>query len=248
MAKLKVLSGENTGKEFSVEHLTANIGRDPSNDIVLDEPSLSRLHAQIRKEDDRYEIIDQGSSNGTMVNERRVASCELKDGDSIKLGEVELVFCTEETAVDEGATTPETAEKIETKPAAGKLEKADPLKRLLAYLVDGAAVFVFIIVVNIIAHFLGIFRILILAAPAYFLLRDGIFKQFRGQSLGKKVLKIVVVNVDTKQPIDWLGSLKRQIFMAIPILNFVECILLLTDPDGRRLGDKIADTMVVKAE
>ncbi len=107
MAKLKILTGGSAGKEFLIERLDTNIGRDKSNDIVLDEPDVSRRHMQIRRENDRYEIIDQGSSNGTSINERLISSCELKDGDLIKLGGLELAFYTEAVAAEQVKAEPE---------------------------------------------------------------------------------------------------------------------------------------------
>lgn len=63
------------------------IGRDSSNDIVLEDDQVSRNHALIRDEGDGYLIIDLGSSNGTFVNEKPVTSATLlQSNDVIRLG------------------------------------------------------------------------------------------------------------------------------------------------------------------
>ena len=48
------------------------LGRDPSCDLVLDHPTVSRLHAQIRKMDGNFVLFDLKSTNGTFVNGQRV--------------------------------------------------------------------------------------------------------------------------------------------------------------------------------
>ncbi len=70
------------------------IGRSPANELVLDDPNASRRHAEIRLLDgNRYRLIDMGSSNGTWLNGKRLTVPEdLKDGDQIKIGSVEMHF------------------------------------------------------------------------------------------------------------------------------------------------------------
>ena len=68
------------------------IGRDPQNDVVLDDRRVSRKHAEIRLRLGRYTLYDLQSTNGTYVNGRRVAERVLDDGDRISVGGLELVF------------------------------------------------------------------------------------------------------------------------------------------------------------
>ena len=68
------------------------IGRDPQNDITLDDRRVSRKHAEIRLRLGRYTLYDLQSTNGTYVNGRRVAEKVLDDGDKISVGGLELVF------------------------------------------------------------------------------------------------------------------------------------------------------------
>ena len=68
------------------------IGRDPQNDIVLDDRRVSRKHAEIRLRLGRYTLYDLQSTNGTYVNGRRVAEIVLSDGDRVAIGGVELHF------------------------------------------------------------------------------------------------------------------------------------------------------------
>ncbi len=75
---------------LSGEPLT--IGRDPENDLVLDDRRVSRRHAEIRSRLGRYTLYDLQSTNGTYVNGRRVAEVVLSDGDRIAIGGNELVL------------------------------------------------------------------------------------------------------------------------------------------------------------
>ena len=68
------------------------IGRDPQNDIVLDDRRVSRKHAEVRLRLGRYTLYDLQSTNGTYVNGRRVAEKVLDDGDKISVGGLEVVF------------------------------------------------------------------------------------------------------------------------------------------------------------
>lgn len=67
------------------------VGRDPKNDIVLDDRRVSRRHAEVRLRLGRYTLYDLQSTNGTFVNGRRIAEMVLSDQDRITIGGAELV-------------------------------------------------------------------------------------------------------------------------------------------------------------
>ena len=69
------------------------IGREPGNDVYVDDNQISRFHALVRCNEGEYVILDLGSSNGTFVNDKPVsAPTLLRDNDVIKLGTARLVF------------------------------------------------------------------------------------------------------------------------------------------------------------
>ncbi len=68
------------------------IGRSDKNEIVLPEPASSRVHAEVMDSPEGWTIRDNGSSNGTFVNGRKIKSKVLEDGDRVRIGTVELRF------------------------------------------------------------------------------------------------------------------------------------------------------------
>ena len=68
------------------------IGRKDTNDFVLDDDGVSRIHAYISYERHRHILKDAGSLNGTFVNKKQINRCELKHGDKILIGNTLLVY------------------------------------------------------------------------------------------------------------------------------------------------------------
>ncbi|MEX2620203.1 MAG: DUF3662 and FHA domain-containing protein [Egibacteraceae bacterium] len=73
----------------------ATVGRLPSCDIPLDDPSVSRRHARIAQADGTWTVEDLGSTNGLQVNGRTVRHAQLRDGDRLEFGSVSLTFALE---------------------------------------------------------------------------------------------------------------------------------------------------------
>ena len=140
--------------------------------------------------------------------------------------------------------------------------KADLGKRFIAAIIDA-----------VIAVFVGFIPIIGgLIATAYWLVRDGLDVDFMDhRSIGKKVMKLRPVTLDGA-PVDIMTSMKRNwmfalsgvaqllaytiigLLIAIPLamlvflIGIVEVILVLTDSEGRRLGDKFAKTKVIEVD
>ncbi|MEJ2733558.1 MAG: VWA domain-containing protein [Anaerolineae bacterium] len=72
---------------------TMNIGRARDNQIIVDDPTVSRHHAWIKSEGERFLIFDIGSANGTYVNDEKIdAPRPLEHGDLVRFGDAEFVF------------------------------------------------------------------------------------------------------------------------------------------------------------
>jgi pSer/pThr/pTyr-binding forkhead associated (FHA) protein len=76
----------------SFDQEEVNVGRGKVMDIRLAEPASSKHHAVIRREGDAYVLHDLVSTNGTWVNEERVRSRPLNDGDRIRIGSYVMEF------------------------------------------------------------------------------------------------------------------------------------------------------------
>jgi hypothetical protein len=92
MPSLVVTSGALTGQVFTFSE-TAVVGRGQFSDVRLNDPTVSRRHALIRRVGDDYELTDQDSANGTRHRGQRLAAPVIvRDGDEVEFGEVKTVF------------------------------------------------------------------------------------------------------------------------------------------------------------
>jgi hypothetical protein len=80
------------GTRHQVDKRRVVIGRSRECDIQLGDPNISRRHAELRQEGTTYWIVDLDSTNGTMINGRRLKRAKLEDGDTITLGATEILF------------------------------------------------------------------------------------------------------------------------------------------------------------
>jgi pSer/pThr/pTyr-binding forkhead associated (FHA) protein len=92
VAALVVRSGPQAGATFPLRTALTRLGRHPDSEIILDDITVSRRHADITRSGDRYVVRDAGSLNGTYVNQSRVDEAELRQGDELQVGKFRLVF------------------------------------------------------------------------------------------------------------------------------------------------------------
>jgi DNA-binding NtrC family response regulator len=98
--RLVVLSGELRGREIDVVRDVISIGKSRGCEVVLPDESVSRTHAEIRREGGRYRLLDRESTNGTFLGGSRVADAWLRPGDVIGIGKVELRFVPRESRAE----------------------------------------------------------------------------------------------------------------------------------------------------
>ncbi|HZB03150.1 MAG TPA: FHA domain-containing protein [Actinomycetota bacterium] len=96
-ALLVVKRGPNAGSQFLIEKDVTTAGRHPESDIFLDDITVSRRHAEIRRKDSNFFVHDMGSLNGTYVNRERVENTQLAAGDELQIGKFKLAFFTGQT-------------------------------------------------------------------------------------------------------------------------------------------------------
>ena len=71
---------------------TLVLGRSPDTDVHIPSPSLSRTHMRVERHQGTYRVIDLDSSNGVYLNEIRVHSAVLRDGDTLQLGNAVFIY------------------------------------------------------------------------------------------------------------------------------------------------------------
>jgi len=91
-ALLVVKRGPNAGSRFLLDQAATSSGRHPDSDIFLDDVTVSRRHAEFRRDGDDFQVVDVGSLNGTYVNREPVDTATLANGDEVQIGKFRLVF------------------------------------------------------------------------------------------------------------------------------------------------------------
>jgi pSer/pThr/pTyr-binding forkhead associated (FHA) protein len=124
-----ILAGE---KVIPLDRPVINLGRRLENQIVLDDPRVSRNHAQIRFTKGGYYLFDLNSSGGTFINGHRINKTILHPGDVISLAGVTLVFSHDlpsEHSVERISTEPNTILSANSQDATSfQFEKEDKKK------------------------------------------------------------------------------------------------------------------------
>ncbi len=97
MAKLILVHEGAVIREYPLDKERVTIGRKPSNDIQLDDPTVSGQHAVVLTLQNVY-VEDLGSTNGTLLNGKRINKQMLKHGDVVRIGRHEFRFVDERAA------------------------------------------------------------------------------------------------------------------------------------------------------
>lgn len=91
-AMVLIARGPQKGARFLITAEGVSIGRSTESSIFLDDVTVSRSHAQIKREESSFVLIDNSSLNGTYLNNISVDKNVLKSGDEIQIGKFHFVF------------------------------------------------------------------------------------------------------------------------------------------------------------
>lgn len=92
LVRLRVVEGPDAGDDFEFGETHGTIGRRKDCIVELSDRNVSRVHAEIEVSPAQTVIYDRGSTNGTLVNGRRITRRKLNNGDRIGLGTSEIVY------------------------------------------------------------------------------------------------------------------------------------------------------------
>ena len=95
--RLSVVSGPDDGRELVTEKERIRIGSHPTSDLLLKDRTVSRHHAEVQYTERGYLLVDLESTNGTLLDGKRVERAYLAPGSSLKIGSTVITF----NAVDE---------------------------------------------------------------------------------------------------------------------------------------------------
>ena len=98
--KLVCLEGKEKDRVWELMSGRTIIGRDPSCDIIIKDPELSRKHAEIVREDEVFMFCDKNSLNGSYINRDRVTRQVIVPGDQIEMGETKVQVLDEDFTPD----------------------------------------------------------------------------------------------------------------------------------------------------
>lgn len=102
-ALLIVRRGPSQGSRFLLDVDVTTCGRHPNSDIFLDDVTVSRRHAEFRRNGTEFEVRDLASLNGTYYEGERVERHALKDGDEVQVGKFHLTFFASRVDLARGA-------------------------------------------------------------------------------------------------------------------------------------------------
>lgn len=94
-ASSAVLVGVNglfKGRRIDIPAGRSTLGRDVTNNIIVDDDSVSLVHARLVEKSGEWRVLNLLSTNGTWVNSKKVSDGALQDGDTVCFGQAEFVF------------------------------------------------------------------------------------------------------------------------------------------------------------
>jgi hypothetical protein len=91
-----IMNLEGDDSAYFLAHPVTVIGRAPDSDLRIDDPGVSRRHAELRYVDGAVELVDLGSTNGVTVNGAPAGQAVLRDGDRIDIAKTTLIFRRDE--------------------------------------------------------------------------------------------------------------------------------------------------------
>lgn len=89
---LQIIAGQDLNRTITLSAGRVTIGRSNEADVRIMSADLSRMHVRVQSTRTGYRVIDLDSRNGLYLNEVRIHSAELRDGDSLQIGNIQMIY------------------------------------------------------------------------------------------------------------------------------------------------------------
>lgn len=99
---------------YPIRKQVTTIGRKLENDLVIENPLVSRHHAEIHRIGDTYKIVDLQSTSGTFINQLEITECTLYSGDIILVADTPLMFINQGLKVRQETRNPTSSLIVNT--------------------------------------------------------------------------------------------------------------------------------------
>ncbi|CAM2008400.1 FHA domain-containing protein [Acanthopleuribacter pedis] len=128
---LRRKNSDGSTEDFELAKPVTTIGRSRSNDIVINDTSVSRLHVRIENRNGQFFILDNNSSNGTFLNKKKIGEAPIRAGDQLVTGRISFDFMELEApavAAEESATA--TLPTLDSNQALHYVKSTRPMQAL----------------------------------------------------------------------------------------------------------------------
>ena len=89
---LQIIAGQDLNRTIALSAGLVTIGRSNEADVRIMSADLSRMHVRVEPTRTGYRVIDLDSRNGLYLNEVRIHSAELRDGDALQIGNIQMIY------------------------------------------------------------------------------------------------------------------------------------------------------------
>src|SRR6266516_2930785 len=127
LGSIQFVSGSQAGNTFPITKPSITLGREPGNDIVISDPSVSRHHAQISLRNGTWTILKLAPQNTVTVNQRDVQQSAINDRDMIALGSITFLFSTNASVANAARPGQQASSRNAPPPSAPPTFNAPPV-------------------------------------------------------------------------------------------------------------------------
>ncbi|CAM2067847.1 RDD family protein [Sulfidibacter corallicola] len=128
---LRRKKNDGTYEEFTLSKPITTIGRSRSNDIVINDTSVSRLHVRVENRNGQYFVLDNNSSNGTFLNKKKITEAPIRSGDTLVTGRIYFYFTEQTEQMDPSDSATATLPTLDANANPAMVKSTRPMQAVL---------------------------------------------------------------------------------------------------------------------